>query len=148
MQSLEVWPYPSKHLNSGLIFIHTGILILSLQTLGFWPYFYTHWNFDLILWNIGILDLSLHTLKFWSYGSNVGILALFFNIGFLILSFKNTLGFWPYFFKHWNYDVTLANIGFLAVFLPEFWSYSSKHWNSDLNLPNNGILALVLQGLE
>ena len=134
-----MWPYPSTHLNSGLIFIHIGTLILSFQTLGFWPYFYTHWNFDLILRYKGILALSLHTFKFWSYRSNVGIMVLFVNIGFLILSFKKTLGFWPYFFKHWNYDVILANIGFLAVFLSEFWSYSSKHWNTDLNLPNNTI---------
>ena len=138
---IELWPYPSTHSNSGLIFIHIGTLILSFQTLGFWPYFYTHWNFDLILRNKGILALSLHTLyfKFWSYRSNVGIMVLFVNIGFLILSFKKTLGLWPCFFKHWNYDVILANIGFLAVFLSEFWSYSSKHWNTDLNLPNNTI---------
>ena len=133
-----MWPHPSTHLNSGLIFIHIGTLILSFQTLGFWPYFYTHWNFDLILRNKGILALSLHTFKFWSYRSNVGIMVLFVNIGFLILSFK----------KPWDSGPVSLNIAIMMFslrtldFLPYFYR------NSDLILPNIGIRILTFQAIQ
>lgn len=72
-------PHPSTQSNSGLIFTHSGIpiltlefwlyfytLILSLKTLGFWRYFYKHCKYDLILANIGLLAL-FYTLEFLSY---------------------------------------------------------------------------------
>ena len=78
-------PHPSTHSNSGLIFTHSGIpilsfqtlefwlyfytLILSFKTLGFWPYFYKHCKYDLILANTGFRALFLYTLEFLSYPS-------------------------------------------------------------------------------
>ena len=111
--------HPSTHSNSGLIFAHSGIpilsfqtlefwlyfytLILSFKTLGFWPYFYKHWKYDLILANTGFLALFLYTLEF------------------VILSFQR-LVFLPIF----------ISIGILIFFLQtlEFSSYPSKQWNS------------------
>ena len=57
-----------------------------------------------------------------------------------MLSLKKTLGFWPYFFKHWNFEVLLANIG--------FWPYVYTHLYSYLILSNIGILILLFQSLE
>ena len=142
MQSLELWPCPFKHLNSGLILTQTGILILSFETLRFWPYFY-----------IWILALFVQTVEFLSYTSieNIEILALsfqtmqfgplFIHIVLFIWSFK-TLGFWPYFYKRWNSDLMIPKNGILALFFIntgiltlsfqtlEFLYFPSKHWNS------------------
>ena len=149
-------------------------MALSFHTFEFWRYVYTHWNSYLILPNIwiltlfwyigiltssfethiGILALSLHTLKFWSYRSNIGILALFFNIGFwsyplkkpwdsgpislsigiMMLSLQ-TLDFWSYFYR--NSDLILPNIGIriLTFQTMEFWPSFYKDWNNDLILP-------------
>ena len=87
---------------------------------------------------------------------------------FLISSFK-TLGFWPYFYKHWNYDLMIPKNGILAPFFintgiltlsfqtSEFLYCPSKHWNSgpifytlhfDFILRNIGILDLSFKPLE
>ena len=60
------------------------------------------------------------------------------------------MGFWPYFFKHWNFDVILGKIGFLAVFLYtfEFLSYPFKDGYSDIIISSIGILGLFLKTLE
>ena len=60
------------------------------------------------------------------------------------------MGFWPYFFKHWNFDVTLGKTGFLAVFLYtfEFLSYPFKDGYSDIIISSIGIQGLFLKTLE
>ena len=60
------------------------------------------------------------------------------------------MGFWPYFFTLWHFDVILANIGFLVLFLYtcEFLSYPFRDWYSDLIIPSIGILVLFLKTLE
>ena len=60
------------------------------------------------------------------------------------------MGFWPYFYEHWNYHIILPKNGILALFLwtLEFRPYLSKHWNSYLDLLTIEILALSLYTLE
>ena len=65
------------------------------------------------------MQISSYPSKHWSSG------RFLMHIGFLICSFKR-LGFWVYFYKHWNYDIMPADIGILALFY--------KHWNCDLVL--------------
>ena len=136
-QTMEFWPQFYKDWNTcnDLILPNIRILALFLYTLEFWPniefwhssykhlgililsFYCNHWNCGPILPHILILALSLYTMEFLSYPSkhwNSG--PSFIHNKFLILSFK-TLRFWPYFSKHWYYDLILANIGFLALFL-------------------------------
>ena len=56
---------------------------------------------------------------------------MFLNIGILILSFQ-TLEFWSYFNKLWNFDLIVSNVVILALFVKalELLSYPCKHWNS------------------
>ena len=58
------------------------------------------------------MEISSYPSKHWSSG------PILMHIGFLICSF--------FFYKHWNYDLMPAKIGFLALF--------HKRWNSDLLL--------------
>ena len=56
-----------------------------------------------------------------------------------------TMEFWPYFYKHWNYGLISPNILILALFLEtlEFWPHPSKQCNSGpIFLKNIGILVL------
>ena len=127
--------------------------------------FFTDWNFHLILPNIWILALFLQTLELLSYPSiaNIEILALpfqtmnfsplFIHTGFLISSFR-TLGFWPYFYKRWIYDLMIPKNGILTLFFInigiltlsfqtlEFLYFRSKHWNSGPIFINIGIFIL------
>ena len=142
-------PHPSTQSNSGLIFTHSGIpilsfqtlecwlyfytLILSFKTLGFWPYFYKHCKYDPMLANIGFLALFLYTLEFYLILPKISISA--------------------YFYKNWNSDLFLANIGILILlfqtmeFWPyfihtfDFWPHPSKQWNSGLILINTCLLS-------
>ena len=122
---MEFRTYPSKHgksylvilnshLYSGPIFLRFLSLISLFQTLDFLSYPSTG--------NIGILALSLYALEFLFHPfkrcnsgpifTNNGNLILSFQnwssgpilmrIGFLICPFER-LGFWLYFYKHWNY---------------------------------------------
>ena len=131
------------------------ILVPSFEKFEFWFYFYKHCNSHVIL-------------------LNTGILALFFiRIGCVILFFKR-LRFWPYFCKHWNYDLehwssdliflnigilissfetleflscpSSAIIGIVALSFQtfEFWPYPYTHWNSYLILRNIEILTPFL----
>ena len=81
-QTLEIWPYPSKHCNSDHILPNIGIPTLSFQTLEFPPHPSKHGNSNLILPNIGILTLFFQTLEFSPYPS-----------------------------KHWNSNLIHPNIG-------------------------------------
>ena len=145
LETLKLWPYPSKQWNYGPIFIYTskywdsgpisisiGIMILCFQRMKFEPSFYKHLNSDLILPNTGILILSFETFEFWPYILHMKILMSSFQ----------TLEIWPYFYKHWNSCVIL----WLQKL--EFWPYLYAHWNSYLILPNVGILALLLYTTE
>ena len=100
-ETLEFWPSFYKRLNSGPMFVNTGIPALSFQTyLVFRPHFFKH----------GILALSLYTMEFWSYFYkhwNSG--PILSNIGIPALSFQ-TLEFWPYFYNHWNSYPILTNL--------------------------------------
>ena len=66
----------------------------SFQSLEFWLCYYKHWNCGHIL--INILKHSYRILP----------LQTFVNIGIL-----------PFFYKYWNSDLILPNIGILALFL-------------------------------
>ena len=120
------------------------VLTISFQTLQFWPYPSKHWNSHLILPNIGILTLSFQTLEFPPYPSNTGIPILSFqtlefpphpskhgnsnlilqNIGILTLFFQ-TLEFSPYPSKHWNSNLIHPNIGIPNLTFQTF--LKSKH---------------------
>jgi len=80
------------------------------------------------------------------------------HIGFLIFLCK-TLGFWLFFYKHWNYDLILPNFRILAFFIRiriftssfltlEFWSYRFRDWNSYLIRLNIVSLSLLLYTLK
>ena len=126
LQLLELWPYPFKHSNAGLIFIHIGILTSSLQTLQFLPYLFTHWGCYLVV-NLGTRALFLYTLEFWPHHfkyRNSG--PIFMNIGIPSLSFQ-TLEFWPYFYTNsYSYPSKRLNSGPLFLHTLFFWSYPSK----------------------
>ena len=73
-----------------------------------------------------------------------------------MLYFK-TLGFWPYFYKHWHYDLVGANFDIilrniaivaLAVYPLKFLSYRSKPWNSGPIVMHIGILTSSFQAQE
>ena len=88
-QTLEYWPYLSKHCNSYLFCQNIGILILSFQTLEFSPSLFKPWNSNLIFLNIKNLTLSAQTLEFWPYLSKLW--KSYFicpDIGILTLSFQ------------------------------------------------------------
>ena len=136
---MEFWPYFNKHWNS--------YLIHPLQTLKSTPCPSKHWNSGPIFIHIGILILSTYTFKFWP-------VFFFVHIVFLMISFK-TLGFGPYFYKHWHYDLVVANfilrniaILALSVYPLKFLSYRSKPWNSGPIFMHIGILTSSFQAQE
>ena len=142
---LEFGSHPYKHWTSSRIFINIGILTLFFQTLEFWPLFI----------NIGILIESIHTLEFWPCFLRTGIFSSFFPAfefwpcsykhcnSYLILSLQ-TLKFWSYPSKQWNFGPIFIYTGFLILTFKilGFWPYFYQHWNYDLMLPKNGILTL------
>ena len=129
---LVFYPYFYRHRNSDLILPNIGIqnsiivilafffqtleflshsftanieiLASSFEKCEFWFVFFKHRNFYLIL-PIPILFLSI-----------LPILGLcFIHISCVILLFK-TLTLWPYFCKHWNYNLIVANVEIVALF--------------------------------
>ena len=144
----------------------TGILTPSFQTLEIQPYLCTHWNSHLILPNVWILAPFYKHWNFDRIPSHFGILALFFtdwnfqlilpSIWILPYSYKHwnsylivsleTLKFWPYPSKQWNFGPIFIYTGFLILTFKilGFWPYFYKHWNYDLLLPKNEIRALFL----
>ena len=112
---LLFYPYFYRHRNSDLILPNIGIqnsiiviLAFFFETLEFLSHSFTA--------NIEILALSFEKCEFWfvfffkhrnSYLilPNTRILGLcFIHISCVILLFK-TLRLWPYFCKHWNYNL-------------------------------------------
>ena len=157
---MDLWSYPGKRWNSVPIFVHIGILILSLQilvfspylffqTMEFWLQFYKDWNNDLIL-------------------PNIWILAFFFIHNGILTSSFETMEFWLYCYKHlplilsfhcnnWNSCPILPNINLNSapIFIQfgiltssfrtlQFWPYLYTHWSSYLIVLNLGIRALFL----
>ena len=119
------------------------IVALSFRALEFWPYFYKHCNSHLIVPNTGILAVFLYALASLSHPSkpcNFG--TTFIHIDLFILSFK-TLGFLPFFCKHWNSYLTISNLSLFNQ-AREFSPYFYTYWNFDLILRNIEILALLL----
>ena len=138
---MDLWSYPWKRWNSGPIFVHIRILILSMQipisisivilmwffqTMEFWPQFYKDWNNNLILPNIRILALFLYTLEFWpniefwrcSYKHRgIPMLSFYCNHWNCRPSSFHTFKFWPYLCTQWNSYLILQNLGLLALFL-------------------------------
>ena len=133
---MDLWSYPWKRWNSIPIFVHIGILILSLQILVFSPYLffqtmefwlqvYKDWNNDLILPNIWILALFLYTMEFWPRPSkqwNSGLIV----INTCLLSCPSTAitGILVLFSQ------TLIWILPLFLYSLEFWRHPSEHCNS------------------
>ena len=70
-------------------------------------------------------------MEFLSYSSNIGILISSFQM----------MEFWPFFYKHWNYDLIDSNVEFLILWLYtlKFLPHRSKHWNSGPILTNAAI---------
>ena len=142
IQTLELLSCPST--------ANIEIVALFFQALEFWPYFYKHCN-SRIVPNTGILAVLLYALALLSYRSkrwNFG--TTFIHIDLFILSFK-TLGFLPFFCKHWNSYLILSilslfnqTLEFFALFLYllEFWPHSSKYWNPGPLVVNTRILIL------
>ena len=110
---MEFWSYPSRHRNSGPIYVIIGILILYFQTFEFLPYFYKHWYSGSILSNFGIMILSFQTVKFWS-----SFYKSYFSIHCNADPTFINIGFWLYPFRHWNSSPFLWAL--------EFWSYLVK----------------------
>ena len=123
---LVFYPYFYRHRNSDLILPNIGIqnsiiviLAFFFQTLEFLSHSFTA--------NIEILAPSFEKCEFWfvfffkhrnSYLilPNTRILGLcFIHISCVILLFK-TLRLWPYFCKHWNYNLIVANVEIVALF--------------------------------
>ena len=148
-QTFEFWSYSVNHWNSDPILTNIGILILSfhwkqrisgvilpntgilayyLYTLVFWSYPSKRWNSYIVLLNIWTLALYFTHWKFDIILRSIGILAYFYKHCIFIVSFH-----WPYFYKRWNFYVTLPNIAVQAISLYtfKFLSYPSKLWNLD-----------------
>ena len=164
-QSLEFWPYPSKHWNFDLILpnivilalsilnianlavilLKIGVLILSLKTLEFLCYLCKHWNSAPIPVYFGILAVFFERLWFLFPFPNIRILVSFFiyiKFGFLALILADT-GINPTFqtLQFWShfFNIGLSILSFQTL---EFWSYPSKSRNSGPVLPKLVILAL------
>ena len=138
---LLFYPYFYRHRNSDLILPNIGIqnsiiviLAFFFQTLEFLSHSFTA--------NIEILAPSFEKCEFWfvffkhrnSYLilPNTRILGLcFIHISCVILLFK-TLRLWPYFCKHWNYNLIVEIV---ALF------YTQKSY---LFVPTIGILILFI----
>ena len=138
---LVFYPYFYRHRNSDLILPNIGIqnsiiviLAFFFQTLEFLSHSFTA--------NIEILASSFEKCEFWfvffkhrnSYLilPNTRILGLcFIHISCVILLFK-TLRLWPYFCKHWSYNLIVEIV---ALF------YTQKSY---LFVPTIGILILFI----
>ena len=125
------WPYPYKHWNSYLIsfgckqYWNSGPIFVNIGFFTIMILHCEHCNSCPIFIHIGILILSFQTLEYSShlFTANMEILAPPFQ----------TMEFWPYFYKLWNYDLIRPNIGILALFYTQ--------WNSGLILINTCLLS-------
>ena len=165
-QTFEFWSYFVNHWNSDPILTNIGILILSfhwkqrisgvilpntgilayyLYTLVFWCYPSKRWNSYIVLLNIWTLTLYFTHWKFDIILRSIGILAYFYKHCIFILSFH-----WPYFYRRWNFYVTLLNIAVQAISLYtfKFLSYPSKLWNLDSIFIHTGIFILSFKTLS
>ena len=111
---LGFWSYSLKRsnsdllLNSGLILINIGILILFFQTLEFWSYSSKRWSSGPILMNV---EFCCYPQKHWNF----------------LASFLKALEFSSYPPKHWN----SAGIPHIPVALPLFVALIAS--NASLN---------------
>ena len=171
--SFQTWEFrasPSKHWNSGTIYVHVGILAFFFINIGILPFSFQKLEFWSYFLHIGIFTLSFQTFEFWSYFVNYWNSGpILTNMGILILSLQATniwrhrnsyivlLNIWilALCFTHWKFDLILSNIGILRYFykhcnfyliLPlrslEFWPCFYRRWNFDVIPPNIAVQAI------